>query len=172
MRQKLDWRKVKRHRSYTVKQLAALYGVHVNTVRSWIRNEGLPTLGDGHEVLMHWSAIRDWIIARNESRKWTPTNPDEMPCLTCKAHKPIKAGTFTVAMGNTRKVTLHGECVGCGRSIQRFDVRGNLDAIRQAFGAEDLQSIRATKAPIGDDPAPVKDSLSKGEKHDASEPSK
>jgi len=117
MRQRLDPRKIKRHRSYTVKKLSKLYGVHPNTVRSWIKNEGLPTLDGGREVLMHWSAIREWIIARNAKQKWAPANSNEMPCMTCKAHKPIKVGTFKVTLGNTRKITLHGECTGCGRLI-------------------------------------------------------
>lgn len=169
MRQRLDPRKVKKNRSYTPKQLAALYGVHIATVRSWIKNEGLPVLDGGKEAIMHWSAIRDWIKARNAAQKWPPAKPGTMPCLTCKAHKQVRAGTLRIAMGNTSKVTLHGECIGCARPIQRFTVRANLATIERDFRLIDAMDSRATFAPIRDSQAPVKDSLRKGINHDESE---
>ena len=82
MRQKLNPRKIKRNRSYTVKELAQLYGVHPNTVRSWIKNEGLPSLdGAGREMLLHWAAIREWIVQRNKSRKWSPAQVHELSLI-------------------------------------------------------------------------------------------
>lgn len=165
----LDPRKVKKNRSYTVKMVAALFDVHINTVRRWIRDESLPVLKDGRGMMIHWRDLKDWITARNERRKWVAAKPDQMPCLTCKAHKCVKPGTFKIIKSNTLNMTLRGDCAGCGKTIHRFDNAANLDAINQAFRPKRPKSQRVIIAPIGDVPPPVKESLScpnnQGESH-------
>ena len=44
-------RLVKIHRTYTVEDIAGLFGTHKNTVRQWIR-AGLPTIDDGRPMLI------------------------------------------------------------------------------------------------------------------------
>ena len=159
MKQRLDHRKVKKNRSYTVRQAALLYSVTPKTVRRWITVEGLPVMNDGHGDMIHWQAFKDWIIARNERRKWIPMKPDEIPCPKCKAHRRVKAGTFQIAKSNTQKITLHGDCEDCGKTIRRFDNLSNLDAIQAAFAPDSPSTERAIIAPIGDDLIPVNATL-------------
>jgi len=127
-----DPRKVKRHRSYTVESLSQCLGVQPNTVRQWIKKHGLPTLPDTYPVLMHWEETREWLITWQASRRWK-CGPDEMPCLTCKAGRKIKDGTFWIEPSNTMKITLHGDCVGCGKTLNRFDVKGNEAGLEAKF---------------------------------------
>ena len=132
MKRTYDPRKVKRHRSYTVESLARLLGVTPNTVRQWIKKHGLPTLPDTYPVLMHWKDIREWLIKWQDSRRWTCA-PDEMSCFTCKAGRKIKDGTFWIEASNTLKITLHGDCVVCGKTLNRFDVASNKAALEAKF---------------------------------------
>ncbi len=44
-------RRVKIHRSYTVEEIASLFGVHKNTVREWVK-AGLPTCDDKRPMLI------------------------------------------------------------------------------------------------------------------------
>ena len=44
-------RHVKIHRSYTVEEIAGLFGIHKNTVRRWVK-AGLPTSDDKRPMLI------------------------------------------------------------------------------------------------------------------------
>ena len=51
MAKRLNWRKVKKHRSYTVDEVARLLSVHKGTVRRWTKN-GLKVLDDQRPLLI------------------------------------------------------------------------------------------------------------------------
>ena len=132
MNRTYDPRKVKRHRSYTVESLAQCLDVQPNTVRQWIKHHGLPTLPDTYPVLMHWTDIRKWITIRQESRRWKLA-PDEMSCFSCNASRKIKIGTFWIEPSDTMKIIVHGDCVECGKTLNRFDVKGNEAGLEAKF---------------------------------------
>lgn len=126
MKRTYDPRKVKRHRSYSVKKLAALYGVTENTVRRWINKHGLPTIPDTYPVLMHWQAIRKWMTKWQEGRRWSCA-PDQMSCLKCQGGRHIRESTFWVEQTNAEKFTLHGDCEACGNTLNRYSTKARLD---------------------------------------------
>lgn len=118
MKRTYDPRKVKRHRSYTVKSLAKLYGVGPNTVRQWIKKHGLPVIEGSYPTLMHWAEIRSWMIAWQAARKWT-CGADEMPCLKCQGPRKVKAGTFHITKSNKATLLMRGDCETCGKPMNR-----------------------------------------------------
>lgn len=119
--------KVKRHRSYTVKDLAELFSVGCNTVRQWIKKHGLPIIKGSYPVMMFWVDIREWLTARQAARKWT-CGADEMSCFKCRGPRKVKAGTFRVAKSNSVTPTLKGNCDTCGRSMNRATSQAKLGA--------------------------------------------
>lgn len=127
MKRTYDPRKVKRHRSYTVKDLAALYGVGPNTVRQWIRNHDLPVIEGSYPVMMHWTEIRQWMAARQAARKWT-CGADEMSCFKCRGPRKVRAGTFCVVNGNKPTPTLKGDCDICETPMNRATSQARLQA--------------------------------------------
>jgi excisionase family DNA binding protein len=56
-------RLAKIHRSYTVEEVARLFGAHRNTVRAWLR-AGLPALDQGRPTLIAVSALRAFLHMR------------------------------------------------------------------------------------------------------------
>lgn len=54
---------VKIHRSYTVEEVAKLYGVHKNTVRAWIK-QGLPICDDRRPTIVLGREIAVFLQAR------------------------------------------------------------------------------------------------------------
>ena len=119
--------KVKRHRSYTVQELAELYDVGPNTVRQWIKKHGLPVIEGTYPTLIHWKAFRTWLTAWQAARKWTCAK-NEMPCLKCQSGRKVMAGTFRVTQTNEASFMFHGECKTCGKSLKRATSRAKLEA--------------------------------------------
>ena len=124
--------KVKRHRSYTVQELAELYDVGPNTVRQWIKKHGLPVIEGTYPTLIHWEAFRTWMTAWQAARKWTCAK-NEMPCLKCQSGRKVKLGTFRITQTNQAKFMFHGECETCGKSFKRATSRAKLEADKANF---------------------------------------
>jgi len=125
-------RLAKIHRSYSVEEIARLFKVHKNTVRSWFR-QGLQGI-DGHRpTVARGETVRIFLTERRRRAK-QPTGSGRIYCLPCRAPK-VPAGNMAdcVASSDTTG-TLQGICPDCNRMIYRRvnprklgAVRGDLD---------------------------------------------
>ena len=61
-------RRVKVHRSYTVEEIAGLFGIHKNTVRAWVK-AGLPTCDNKRPVLILGRDLIAFLQARRAKNK-------------------------------------------------------------------------------------------------------
>jgi hypothetical protein len=78
-------RLVKIHRSYTVEEIARLFGHHKNSVRTWIKR-GLPTIDKQRPMLILGSELVAYLKVRRAKNKCT-CHPDEIYCVRCRAAK-------------------------------------------------------------------------------------
>jgi hypothetical protein len=123
-RRKIDPRRAKIHRNYTVEETARLFSVHRNTVRAWLRS-GLKAIDSTRPTLIHGSELCRFLKERRAQSK-RPTPPGMIYCLGCRAHRQ-PAGNMvdylplTVTSGN-----LQGICPGCEKLIYR---RANFAAL-------------------------------------------
>ncbi len=78
-------RLVKIHRSYTVEEIAKLFGMHKNTVRHWVK-EGLATIDDRRPMLILGPVLAAFLQARRVKNKRT-CKPGELYCVRCRAPK-------------------------------------------------------------------------------------
>jgi len=131
MQRTYDPRKAKSNRSYTLKQAAELYDVNIATVRGWTRN-GLELLDDKRPYMVHGPVLRKFHEDRQAARKW-PKAPDTLPCFTCSGPRKVKSGTFKINESNTDKIKLQGECIDCGETIGRGDVKKNIQKLERRF---------------------------------------
>jgi hypothetical protein len=125
-------RLAKIHRSYSVEELARLFSIHKNTIRSWFKL-GLEAIDGQRPTVARGKEIRRFLTGRRARAK-RACGPGRIYCLPCRAPK-VPAGKMAecvVTSGTTG--SLQGICPDCNRMIyrrvnpQKIDVvRGNLD---------------------------------------------
>ena len=97
MAKRPNWRKVKKHRSYSVSEVSRLLGVHKGTVTRWIKN-GLQVLDDQRPKLVIGSDLIAFLQAQAPTKQ--KCAPQECYCLKCR--KP-RAPAFDEAEFNPDK---------------------------------------------------------------------
>ena len=114
---RLNPRRVKVHRSYTVEEAARLFRVHKNTVRDWLTT-GLQKVDDRRPILILGRELAHFLHARRE-RKRQRCRAGELYCFRCRAPRGSAPGTakylpLTPSSGNMRAL-----CVDCGTRMYR-----------------------------------------------------
>jgi hypothetical protein len=125
-------RLVKIHRSYTVEEIAKLFGIHKNTVRRWVK-DGLATTDDKRPMLILGHVLVAFLQGRRVKNKQT-CKPGELYCVRCRAPKP-PAGDMAEYFPITEKFgNLIGICPDCDAFMNRHvslakigQVRGRMD---------------------------------------------
>ena len=121
-------RLAKIHRNYTVEEVAALFGVHRNTVREWVKR-GLPTTDDRRPMLILGHDLVAFLRARRAKNKRT-CQPGEIYCIRCRAPKAPDGAMadyepVTETLGN-----LIGMCPDCELMMYRRVSLAKLEQIR------------------------------------------
>lgn len=116
-------RRAKMHRSYTVEEVARLYGLHRNTVRQWIKR-GLPTCDGTRPVLILGGELRDYLTRERTARKH-PCKPGEMYCLRCRESRRPALDMADYQPMTATSGNLVGLCPACeGLMFRRTSLAG------------------------------------------------
>jgi excisionase family DNA binding protein len=121
-------RLAKIHRSYTVEEVAGLFGVHKNTVRAWVK-QGLPTNDDRRPMLILGRDLVAFLRARRAKNKRT-CQPGEVYCVRCRAPR-TPAGDMadyhpvTATLGNLGAI-----CPECNAMMYRRVSVAKLEQVR------------------------------------------
>lgn len=110
--------RVKINRNYTFEELAAVFGVHKNTVASWVKN-GLPCLKERRPFLILGAEARAYLQQQRSAKK-QQCKPGELYCMRCK--KPTRpAENFVEYMpSSATKGRLTGFCGCCESVVNKF----------------------------------------------------
>ncbi|EWS53442.1 MULTISPECIES: helix-turn-helix domain-containing protein [unclassified Methylibium] len=114
---RLNPRLAKIHRSYTVEEIAKLYGVHRNTVRAWI-GRGLPTIDQRRPLLVLGSHLADYLQIRRTANKRSCA-PGEIYCLRCREPRAPAGGVVRYHPLTPTQGNLVGLCGCCGAGLNR-----------------------------------------------------
>lgn len=133
-------RLVKIHRSYTVEEIARLFGIHKNTVRHWIK-DGLNTIDDKRPMLILGPVLSAFLQARRLKNKRT-CKPGELYCMRCRAPKP-PAGNMADYVPITEKFgNLVAICPDCDAVMNRHV---SMSRIGEFLGKVDISFPEALK---------------------------
>ena len=137
-KRKLNHRLVKIHRNYSVAEVAELSGLHKNTVRNWVKRDGLRTIDDKRPMLFHGLVLRKFIKKRRTKNKH-PCKQGEIYCVGCHAPK-IPAGNMVDCIPVTETLgNLQAMCPDCDSIINRSI---NMTKIREVCGNMDVTFLK------------------------------
>ena len=110
--------KAKINRSYTFEELAAVYGVHKNTVASWVKN-GLPSLNEKRPFLILGAEVRRFHQGNRLTKK-QHCQADEMFCMSCSKPTKLAENYVEYIPISETKGRLTGICVCCDGIVNKF----------------------------------------------------
>ncbi len=131
-------RRAKIHRSYTVDEVARLYGLHRNTVRQWIKR-GLPTNDDQRPVLILGSHLAAYLTAKRVANK-RPCKFGELYCVRCRIPQAAALGMADYVALTPTGGNLVGICPRCDALMHR---RVSLANLATVCGALDVTHTKA-----------------------------
>lgn len=143
MKKRLNPNLSKIHRSYTVEEVAELYGVHKKTVRNWIKN-GLLVIDDVRPLLILGTDLRLFIRQKRKGNK-RKCKPSEIYCLRCRAPRNVLPETakFVQDVGGIGRV--FALCSVCDSKVNKYFRWRGLEAIRQELLVESTVSTKTHK---------------------------
>jgi excisionase family DNA binding protein len=122
-------RLVKIHRTYTVDEMARLFGAHRNTVRAWLR-DGLSAVDRRRPVLVRGQDLVSFLRARRAANK-RPCRPGEIYCMKCREPRSPAGGLLAYQPMTCTGGNLVGRCPQCGTRMFR---RVNLARLADVAG--------------------------------------
>jgi hypothetical protein len=110
-------RLAKIHRSYTVEEVARLFGVHRNSVRDW-RKQGLPVIDNTRPALIRGEDLGDFLRKRRQANK-RPCAPGQLYCLRCRVPQRPADGRALYRPRTSTGGNLIGVCPVCFLKMHR-----------------------------------------------------
>ncbi|MCD8498103.1 MAG: helix-turn-helix domain-containing protein [Alphaproteobacteria bacterium] len=111
-------RRIKDNYTYTVEQIADLFGINVNTVRRWISEEGLKRLPMTRPHLVHSSDLKRFLERKQKSRK-KPCAEHELFCCKCQMPRSPKLDTGSLILNPNNTVLFGARCSVCDTKIHK-----------------------------------------------------
>ena len=144
MNRSYDFQRVRSHRPYTITSLAVLFDINPATVRRWIKRDGLNVaiVDESRPIILQGSKVKVWGKALQQAKK-RPCASGEMYCVRCKKPSRVNPDSVQIIQHNQSKLTVKGECKGCGMTLHRFGSIRNRASLEAQFGPKPPDSPAA-----------------------------
>lgn len=114
---RINPRRIKLHRPYSVEETARVLGVHKNTVRGWQRN-GLEPVDKSRPTLFLGKALRTYLEAKRTAAK-RPCPHGTIYCFGCHAPRAPALGLVDYMPFNASSGNLSALCEVCETVMHR-----------------------------------------------------
>ncbi len=127
MARRFNTKLIRKRRTYTTKEIAALFSMNTRSVQQWIYKSGLlPIEGSSNPYLISGETLYDFMTQKKQKRKCSLL-ADEFYCLKCKCGRNGIASEATITKTETRignkgkfKEIRESKCDVCGIKLFRF----------------------------------------------------
>jgi hypothetical protein len=130
-----DWRRIRKHLSYTYEEAARVVSVSRMTVRHWAKHCGLPVQSEQRPHLVLGDDLKRFLQAQRESRK-RKCGPGEMYCLKCRTPRKPVEGLLEHQTYSASRGALIGLCAKCGALMRRFVSNHRAALVAAEFNAQ------------------------------------
>lgn len=130
-------RLVKTNYCYMLIEIAELFGVHLSSVRKWLK-EGLPLIDTSRPYMVHGSDLIAFLKKRQADRK-RPCKKHEFYCLKCRAPRTSCNGNVEMNIKCPKRVHLSGKCSACDTAIFKAGSVKNIAEYTDLFSIQKIQ---------------------------------
>lgn len=116
-RRTFNTRLIRANLSYSVQEIAELYGIHNNAVLRWIKN-GLPVIDQSRPYLIYGADLESYLKKKQANRKHK-CKPDEFFCFKCRLPRKAWGNMVDIEIRNENKLSLCGLCSACETIVRR-----------------------------------------------------
>ncbi len=130
---------ISKRKTYIVKEIAVLLGVHTRTVQIWL-SQGLKAVEKSFPFLIHGEELAQF-LANKQSKQKHPLAPDEFLCFKCRKATKSLPGTINKTITEKRMgggkilIIIKALCEICGSKVNRFDAIYTKD-VAELLGTE------------------------------------
>jgi hypothetical protein len=111
--------RIRENYSYTVQEIADLFGVTIATVRRWIRTDGLKRIPKVRPHLVHSSDLRCFLEQRQNANKHVCAE-NEVYCTGCRSPQIPEPGSGNITERPNKTIHFKSKCGVCSRRINRY----------------------------------------------------
>lgn len=123
--------RIKKTLSYTVEEVARLFGVTARTVWRWI-DEGLRTIDNRNPRLIYGAELELFLRNFQKKRKKTCL-PDELYCCRCHSPRRAKANEVILVKLNDKIGRISGLCSKCECRMSKIVSVTKIEEIKKTF---------------------------------------
>ena len=149
MTKKHNTRIIKLNYSYSLSEVSKLFGVHIRTVRSWVK-EGLEIIEGLYPYLVNGRSLKAFLEKRQTKRK-IKLEENQMYCMKCrKAVSPLNNSVSIIYSGKTigngiKDFMLKGICPTCLTNLNRLSNDNKMNIVKANFTIiEEVKNARVS----------------------------
>ncbi|MHA1540417.1 MAG: helix-turn-helix domain-containing protein [Alphaproteobacteria bacterium] len=117
-RHKCSTRFIRKNYTYTVDQIADLFGIEASTVKRWIREDGLVRIPKVRPYLVHSTDLRAFIDKKNKEKK-KPCKENEIFCMKCQRPRIPLLGSGSTKKQPNKSLLFKAKCSVCNSKMNR-----------------------------------------------------
>ena len=125
--------------TYTILEIQEIRGYSPQTVRRWIKEEGLPAMTSQRPFLIHGADLIDFLKAKSNKGK-NPHTPGELSCFTCgQRGRPL--GDMADLERNGPRMRLKALCGACEGPVSVYIDEAKLALYREVLDVADCTPL-------------------------------
>ena len=119
------------NRNYSISEISLLYGVHKNTVKTWLRR-GLKRIDNQRPYIILGGDLKQFIKDLRSINK-RPCELGEIYCMKCRAPRSPEQGSTFFEGENSKNGRIKASCNVCNSSMNKYFRLADLAVLQRHF---------------------------------------